>query len=256
MSTAQRAAERVDASPSLAVHLLGTVDFDACLALQQRLVYETSGSRRGPITVLICEHAPIITIGRQGSRSDVKLDTAALATRGLDVRWVNRGGGAVLHQPGQLAIYPIVPLARCGWTIGEYLARLQRGLLAAIVEAGCYQAHLLPSRHGVWGRTGPLAAVGAAVKNGVSYYGAYANVCPSMHLFERVISDPEAQLPLSSLLVERQQPVRMSGIRERVARHLADSLADGRYHLHTGHPLLRPSSTSNPADPKTSARAG
>jgi lipoate-protein ligase B len=238
------------------VHLLGQVDFDACLALQQRLVYEVSGARRGPIPVLICEHPASITIGRQGSRCDVKLDAADLAAHELEIRWVNRGGGAVLHLPGQLAIYPIVPLERCGFSVGEYLARLQCGLLAAIVEAGCYQAHLLPSRHGVWGRTGPLAAIGAAVKNGVSYYGAYVNVCPAMRLVERVVSDPEAELPLSSLLVERHQPVRMSGVRERIARHLADSLTDGRYHLHTGHPLLPPVLTSPTADPKTSARAG
>jgi lipoate-protein ligase B len=34
----------------------------------------------------------------------------------------------VLHAPGQLAVYPIVPLGLFGWTVGEYLRRLQRGM--------------------------------------------------------------------------------------------------------------------------------
>ena len=255
MSNAHSAADRKESLPALAVHLLGTVDFDACLALQQRLVYEASGARGGPITVLICEHPASITIGRHGSAADVQIDSAELAARGLGVRWVNRGGGAVLHLPGQLAVYPVIPLERCGWTVGEYLARLQRGLCDAILETGCYHATLRPGRHGVWGRTGPLAVVGAAVKNWVSYFGAYVNVCPAMQLVERVVSDAACRTPMSSLLVERQQPVRMSGFRERLARRLAESLADGRYHLHTGHPLLR--SVPHSSDKtKASARAG
>lgn len=255
MSTVPPAAANEAGAPLLAVYLLGQVEFDACLALQQRLVYESGDQRQGPVSVLVCEHPPLITIGRQGSRGDVRLSSVELTARDLAVRWVNRGGGAVLHLPGQLAVYPIVPLERCGWRVGEFLARFQDGLLAAILEAGCSHAHRLPSRHGVWGRTGPLAAVGAAVKYGVTYFGAYVNVCPAMHLVAHVASDPVARLPLSSLLVERQQPLRMSGIRERLVRGLADALARGRYHVHTGHPLL-PSSTLTRPLPTSSARAG
>ena len=41
-----------------------------------------------------------------------------------DYRWVNRGGGCVLHLPGQFALYPIVALDRVGLTPGAYLERL------------------------------------------------------------------------------------------------------------------------------------
>src|SRR4051812_48755348 len=94
--------------PAVEVHLLGEVDFDACLALQHRLVYEAGSRRDGQVTVLVCEHPLSITLGRLGSRAHVQLSPPVLKSNGLEVRWVNRGGGALLHAPGQVAVYPIV----------------------------------------------------------------------------------------------------------------------------------------------------
>ncbi|HEX7379706.1 MAG TPA: hypothetical protein VF278_21460, partial [Pirellulales bacterium] len=118
----------VPPTPAVEAHLLGQVEFDDCLALQQRLVYEAIGRRDGQITLLICEHPLKITVGRQGSRSHIRLSQHELKSRQIEVRWVNRGGGCLVHAPGQLAVYPIVPLEPWSLSVGEYLARLQRGL--------------------------------------------------------------------------------------------------------------------------------
>lgn len=227
---------RTDAGPTMAAHLLGVVDFEACLALQQRLVYEASGCRNREITLLLCEHPPQVTVGRAGSRADVRFTAAELRSRKLELRWVNRGGGCVLHAPGQLAIYPIVPLERLSLRVGDFIDRLETGIAAALVEAG-YQATRLPAQHGIWGRTGQLAVVATAVKSWVSYFGAYLNVSPSMQLVRGIRSDRLNDAPLSSLAVERQG-VRMSGMRERVVRNLAAAFDCQRFHLHSGHPLL------------------
>lgn len=227
------------AEPAVEVHLLGQVDFEACLALKQRLVYETAGSTSGQVTLLVCEHFPTITVGRDGSWSHIGHNTQELARRQLGVRWVNRGGGCIVHAPGQLAIYPIVPLACKGMSVGDYLDRLQRALAAALAEVG-FHGQGRPGRYGLWGRLGQVAAVGVAVKSWVTYYGAYVNVCPAMPLVRGATMDPvDGTLP-SSLAAERQRPVRMSGVRERLVRHLAEALGGGRYHLYTGHPLFPP----------------
>src|SRR5215212_9820269 len=49
------------------IHLLGTVDFEDCLALQRRLAYDALTRADGRIILLICEHPPLITLGRAGS---------------------------------------------------------------------------------------------------------------------------------------------------------------------------------------------
>jgi lipoyl(octanoyl) transferase len=201
------------------------------------LVYETSGDPQGPVTLLICEHPPLVTIGRQGSRGDIQMTDEELSQLRLSTRWINRGGGTIVHISGQLAIYPIVSLDMHGWSAGEYLERLHDGLQRAFTELGI-TSQTKPDRAGLWGRTGLLAAVGVAVRTGVSYFGAYINVDARMPLVRRVHSDPIGRQPMSSLNVERRQPVRMPALREAVARHLAATLASGRYHLHSRHPLL------------------
>lgn len=232
---------------SLEAHLLGPLEFDACLALQQRLVYETAERGDGQITLLVCEHQPLITIGRQGSRAHIRLSDDELVHRRLELRWVNRGGGCLLHGPGQLAIYPIVPLAARGLTVGDYLARLQAGVAASLVELGV-PVRNREDRYGVWARAGQVAAFGVAVKHWVSYHGLFVNVHAMPSVNRAIIADPAEGLPLSSLGGERQRPLRITSVRESLVRHLATALGAARFHLYTGHPWLgRPATPAREA---------
>src|SRR5262245_22855016 len=86
---------------SFDIYLLGLVPFDEAQALQRRLVYDL-GERRAIATLMLCEHPPTISVGRNGSRSHIAVDDDELRERSIGVRWVNRGGGCVLHVPGQL----------------------------------------------------------------------------------------------------------------------------------------------------------
>ena len=237
-----------DSEPfALQAFLLGQIDFDTCLALQQRLVYETSGAANGGITLLICEHPPLITVGRSGSRAHLHISSEELTSQQVSVRWLNRGGGCLVHLPGQLAIYPIVPLDRYGWTVGEYLSRLEMGLSNMLAELGV-RGVTRPGWPGVWGRTGQLAAIGVAVKNWTTYHGAFVNVSPAMRLVRRVVTDPLENSPMSSLMIERQGSVKMTAVRTGLVRHLAEAFGAERYHLHTSHPLLA-RSADRPREP-------
>lgn len=232
-------------------HLLGEVDFDAALALQRRLVFE-AGERHAPrISVLLCEHPELITVGRDGSRGDIRLSRDELRERRLEVRWLGRGGGCVVHGPGQLAIYPIVPLANFGWTVGEYLRRLHQGLADGLAELGA-SVQSRPGRFGVWGRTGQLAVVGAAVQYNVAWQGAFINVNPTSRAMGYVETYPARQQKrdavsptapvdkpeMSSLLAERGRPAKMTTVRAALIGALAAAWGCERYHLFTGHPLL------------------
>lgn len=105
------------AGRALEAHLLGQIDFDTALALQQHLVYEAGGRRDESITLLVCEHPPIITIGRGGSRSQLRATTAELTSRQLEVRFVSRGGGAIVHAPGN---WPCIRSCRWSGSAGPW----------------------------------------------------------------------------------------------------------------------------------------
>jgi lipoyl(octanoyl) transferase len=217
------------------IHLLGTVDFEDCLSLQRRLAYDAVTRADGRIVVLLCKHPPLITIGRGGSRADVRLSGTELAARQLEIRYISRGGGAILHAPGQLAVYPIVPLESHGWSIGEYLRRLQKSLAGLLVEFNVKPAPV-PGSLALAGRSGVLAALGVSVRQGVTMHGAFLNVNPEMRDFGRVTV--AGGQTMTSLLSHRALPTKMSKVKAALVTHLADALMLDRYHLHTGHPLL------------------
>src|SRR5690606_4207597 len=126
--------------------------------------------------LLLCEHPPLITIGREGSRGQILLSDAELEARQIDVRWIGRGGGAVMHVPGQLAMYPILPLQRLGLGIADFRDRLD-----AAVMAVCRQLRIpakrLPDASGIWSRGGQVARFGASLTGGVTLHGAWLDVC-------------------------------------------------------------------------------
>jgi lipoyl(octanoyl) transferase len=234
--------------PTILFYLLGQVPFDQYTALQRRLVYELGEETRSRFPVLICEHPPLITVGRRGSRAHIRLSGEQLRWRQLAVRWVSRGGGCILHGPGQLAIYPLVPLGHLGWTVGQYLRRLHQGLQNTL------QALTIPSQvgsddWGIWGRTGQLATLGFSIRNDISQYGAYVNVNPSMsshHYLETPSPPPNGlaapgsrpRLGMSSLLAERKRGVRMTEVRAALMEHLCAAWGAQNYHILSGHPFL------------------
>jgi len=223
---------------SLEVHLLGTVDFEAALFLQERLVYEISGRADGQGALLICAHPPLITVGREGSRSHIRCSDAELRARMLDVRWLNRGGGCVVHVPGQLAVYPILPLSRLEMGLLEYRRSLEEAVIGACDEQRI-TLERDDQRPGVFGRTGQVAQIGAAVKSWTSYHGLFLNVAPILSWSRLAESATDPQTPVSSLQLERHHPVSMQGVREGLIRHLSNRWGYQTHHVYTGHHLLR-----------------
>lgn len=217
------------------IHLLGRVDYEDCLSLQRRLAYDATSRADGRIVVLICEHLPLITIGRGGSRGHVRLTGSELKERELSIRYVGRGGGAILHSPGQLAIYPIVPLAWHGLVVGQYLRRLQTALAQLLMEFKVQPLEVAGSL-ALATRQGIVAALGVAVRGDVTSHGAFLNVNPELRDYGRVEAAPGQTM--ASLLSHRALPTKMTKVRAALVTHLADALELERYHLHTGHPLL------------------
>ncbi len=226
-------------------HLLGEVPFEDFMTLQQRLVFEASGQEDGRITVLICEHPTLISIGRTGSRGHIRLTSEQLRLRQLPVRWVSRGGGCILHGPGQIAVYPIVSLAWHGWTVGEYVRRM-RGALTGLLDDLAIRYDAAESRGGIWGRSGQLVSWGVAVRQWVTSHGAHVNVNPPMTHYPFVdVVDPLRVAPgqkstMGCLVAERRQSILVPRVRSALIPRFASALGTDRYHLFTGHPLLVP----------------
>lgn len=225
------------ASHALEVYLLGLVDFDQALTLQERLIYEISGRDDRQGALLLCEHPRLITIGREGSREQVLVEPSDPLLRHVEIRWLNRGGGSLAHGPGQLAVYPIVPLDRLNLGICEYRQRLQQAVVETCGELRV-EAHQDDGKSGVWGRYGQFAFIGAGVRSWVAHHGLFINVCPELELMRLARWSGEGER-ITSLAAQRLRPTSMHAVRESIIRTLAAQLGYERYHTYSGHPLLQ-----------------
>jgi lipoyl(octanoyl) transferase len=221
---------------TLHAYLLGAVDFETALTLQRRLHFDVSGDR-DQAALILCEHPPCITIGREGSRRHVLCEPEELRVRQWRVRWINRGGGCWLHLPGQLCVYPIVPLDRLGLTPPEFVLALGE-VIRNTLDDFSVRANVRVDEAGVWAGGRLLAGLGVAVKDWITYHGACFNLHPALDCYRLVRSHPRARESMTSLERERRGPVRPALVRERLLEHFRERFAIGRVALFSDHRLL------------------
>src|SRR5437016_8247822 len=93
----------------ISVVQLGTIDYATGLCLQQRLIELRKDGRIADV-VLLFEHTPVITLGRNAKAKNILASPELLAQRGVEVFECDRGGDVTFHGPGQLVAYPIFDL--------------------------------------------------------------------------------------------------------------------------------------------------
>lgn len=156
---------------------------DAC-ALQERAARAVE--RGAPDELLYVEHPPTITLGRGSSPQQMLASPEDLARAGIAVVETDRGGGVTYHGPGQLIGYPIIDLRRRGIGVRDYLRALEGALIVALRVADV-DAYARPGLTGVWSDAGKVAAIGVAVRRGVTRHGFALNVGTDLSAFERIV---------------------------------------------------------------------
>lgn len=160
----------------LAVRLLelGRTRYDEALALQRRLQAERKEGR-APDTLLLTEHEPVVTLGRNAGLDHLLVPPAELAARGITLVRVERGGDITYHGPGQLVAYPILDLAAFGRDVRRYIWRLEETALRLLSRFGV-RGERRPGTPGVWVGARKIASVGVSISRWVTMHGIAINV--------------------------------------------------------------------------------
>jgi lipoyl(octanoyl) transferase len=114
---------------------LGRVGYEEGLRLQEE-VAALVGAGRLKNTLLLLEHPPVLTLGRNASRSNILASDELLARRGVTIHDINRGGDVTYHGPGQLVGYPIFDLRTIRHPIGPRMGPVDfvRGMEEALIR--------------------------------------------------------------------------------------------------------------------------
>jgi lipoyl(octanoyl) transferase len=173
----------------LQVSWLGRVDYRTAWDRQHRLVASRAAGEIAD-QLLLLEHGPVLTLGRQADASHVRTSATELAARGMELIRVERGGEVTYHGPGQLVAYPIVDLGQRGILIRSYVRALEAAMIE-VCRAYGVDAERREGYPGCWcAATGPrprkLGALGVRVERGIAYHGIALNVTTELRDFELI----------------------------------------------------------------------
>ncbi|PYX38436.1 MAG: lipoyl(octanoyl) transferase LipB [Acidobacteria bacterium] len=220
---------------------LGIIDYATGLRLQQKLVDLRKEDRIGDV-LLLQEHTPVITLGRNAKSRNVLASPEQLTERGVEVFECDRGGDVTYHGPGQLVGYPIFDLrsfASHGGkrkTLGavEFVRHLEEVLIRTCADFGVATGRIA-GLTGVWtnprsgersrlavdiektptvseahmtlGEAAKIAAIGIHVSRGITSHGFALNVNTDLDQFQLIIPCGITSKPVTSLAKELGHPL-------------------------------------------------
>lgn len=192
---------------------LGRIPYDEGLRIMREVVDARKAGRIAD-TLLLMEHPPVLTLGRNASRSNILATDAALAQRGVQIHEINRGGDVTYHGPGQLVGYPIVDLrgelpGKKGPHLGpvDFVRLMEEALILTAKDFGV-PAQRVSKRTGVWTIPGgsvrekKMAAIGVHVSQAVTSHGFALNVTTDLRDFNWIVPCGIADAGVTSLELE------------------------------------------------------
>ena len=201
---------------------LGRLAYDDGLRLQAEIAALRLEGRVENVLLLL-EHPPVLTLGRNARRENVLASDELLASRGVTLHEINRGGDVTYHGPGQLVGYPIFDLRSLqnakGGRLGpvdfvrmieEALIRVcgvygvRAGRIAGLTGVWCGPADVALLDQSVAGKQRKIGAIGIHVSRGITSHGFAFNVTTDLRDFQLINPCGITDKPVTSL--EREIP--------------------------------------------------
>lgn len=234
----------------ISVLQLETIDYATGLRLQQRLVELRKEGSIGDVLLLL-EHSPVITLGRNAKQKNIVASPELLSQRGVEVQECDRGGDVTFHGPGQLVGYPIFDLRGIATpdgkrkTLGaiDYVRRLEEILIRTCADfsipttricgltgvwtnpsSGAEQKNLLAncsaeSRNVVFPAQAKIAAIGVHISRAVTSHGFALNVNTDLDYFDLIIPCGIATRPVTSMAKEMNKQVSLQDVAHSISRN-------------------------------------
>jgi len=203
---------------------LGLISYADAFALQQRVV---RARKAGAIhdVFLLCEHAHVITLGRNANRANLLASEHVLRQKRVELQVTNRGGDITYHGPGQIVGYPILDLTNIKRDVAWYVRGLEEAMIRASADFGV-TAYRVPGKTGVWVAAGDgeqkLAAIGVHISRWVTSHGLAYNVSTDLRHFDLIIPCGIVDRKATSLEKLLSRGVSLAEVKPRLTQHLAD----------------------------------
>lgn len=153
---------------------LGLVSFKKAWEFQKQ-VFEKAKNNYFNAALILCRHHPVITLGRQSKRENIRVTLSEIEKRGIQFYEIERGGDVTYHGPGQLIAYPVFNLNYFKKDIHLFLRQLEESAIDFLSGFG-----IKGDRHkgstGVWIDKKKVASIGIAIRNWITFHGMSINI--------------------------------------------------------------------------------
>jgi lipoyl(octanoyl) transferase len=161
------------------------VFYPAGLRMQKALAGYVGEDHR-PDQLVMLEHDPVFTLGRNATPADIHMSEDFLTAQGVSVHRTDRGGEVTYHGPGQIVAYPICNLRGGREDVGRLVRGLEEAMIRTAADFGVV-ADRLKGAPGIWVETprGPekLGAIGLHLSRWITTHGIAFNVRPNLDHF-------------------------------------------------------------------------
>lgn len=219
-------------------HDLGHIDYQEAWELQESLLRVnvgmklSAGKKAKPHKVptqhhlLFCEHPHVYTLGKSGKDSNLLLNEAELAARGVQFFRINRGGDITYHGPGQITGYPIFDLEKFRTDIAWYLRKMEEVMIRLLASYGLVGGRIAGAT-GVWldvesDAPRKICAMGVRLSRWVSMHGFAFNVNTDISYFNHIIPCGIDDKGVTSLAAELGHDIPMNEVKEKIKGLFAD----------------------------------
>jgi lipoyl(octanoyl) transferase len=168
-----------------AARWIGRIDYPDATALQAACARRLKDGAGGE-HLLLLEHPPVITLGRNARPEDVLIDPDRLRACGIAVERCDRGGQVTYHGPGQLVGYPVIDLSPDRRDVALYLRDLEEVLIRTLARFGV-AAGRVAGLTGVWVGGGKIASIGVHLSRWVTTHGFALNVATDLDAFSLIV---------------------------------------------------------------------
>jgi len=206
----------------LDVQRLGRICYAEGLELQAKLVADRQAGTV-PDTLLLLEHDPVFTLGRNARRDNVLLSEETLRERGFDVFESGRGGDVTYHGPGQVVGYPILDLSPDRRDVHRYVRDLEEVMIRCCADYGI-EAGRVEGLTGAWVGDEKIGAIGVRLSRWVTSHGFALNVGTDLSAFDLIVPCGIRDRGVASLERLLGRPVALDEVMDRLVVHFSDVL--------------------------------
>jgi lipoate-protein ligase B len=198
------------------------VPYGEALELQRSIAKDRISGAIPQDVLLLLEHPPVVTLGRSSKEKHLMASPDFLASRGVELFEVERGGDVTFHGPGQLVGYPIIDLKRHRLDLHWYLRRIEEALIDTLADYDI-PGERNPAYTGVWTRGTKIASIGVHARDWVTWHGFALNVTTDLSFFDLIVPCGIPGVVMTSIARELgAEEVSGQDVRDRVTAKFAD----------------------------------